>query len=88
MILLVLLIVASIKLRKGVAKSYIKTFRAVKRNKNKASRGLGESKYRTIIAVHATNSIIPRFVLVFLDFSYCSMAVYGFYVYAISMPTI
>lgn len=88
MILLAILIVASIKLRKRVAKSYIKTFRAVKRNKNRASRSVGESKYRTIIAVQATNSVIPRLILIFLDFMYCSMATYGVYVYAVSRAKI
>ena len=49
MVLLALLIITSIKLRKKVAKSYLRTYRAVKRNKD--SKESGAPKYRTLIAV-------------------------------------
>lgn len=40
------------------------------------------------MAVKATNSVIPRLILVLLDVAYCAMGIYGVYKYIINKPIV
>lgn len=73
---MILEILLSFTLHKKVRKSYIKTYRWLKKNPNKES-----GMFRTALEVLAPSKRSLRLGIVLLDFLYCGFGAYGLWIY-------
>ena len=69
-------ILLSFTLHKKVRKSYIKTYRWLKRNGDK-----GSGMFRTALEVLAPSKRSLRLGIILIDLLYCGFGIYGLYIY-------